>query len=165
MEYEQGWINWGDRRDRSPRAPEISSLGRDRGGPDIFTNGSFWLTLWCFLAVCFFHTLYGPFWRLGPFSVRAPKTWSPHRPPLRNSFLQAWIWGVGVLPALGDLPHSILYMGMSIQLVHVFCDMTCDKEKPLMWIYHEIGTRIRMPYLPPFSSFSKVCGRRRHLTG
>ena len=63
----------------SPRAPEISSLERDRRGPDIFIKWALLTDIVLFFlgSLLFLHTLCGPFWRLGPFSVRAPRSGPP----------------------------------------------------------------------------------------
>ena len=63
--------------DWSPGPQKFHLLGGAEGNP-VFLKCPFRLTLCYFLgSLLFLHTLCGPFWRLGPFSVRAPKAWSP----------------------------------------------------------------------------------------
>ena len=73
------WPGLGKPGDRPPRAPYFFRLLGGNEGPPIFLNlAQFWLTLCCFFRqfAIFAYTLWA-FWRLGPFSVRALKAWSP----------------------------------------------------------------------------------------
>ena len=85
----RGWRNRGD-RGTGPLGPlKFHILGGTEGDPIFLKMGPFDWHCVFLVSYIFLHTLCGPFWRLGPFSVGAPKACPPPPPPPRNSFLQA----------------------------------------------------------------------------
>ena len=72
-----GLARAGETGDRSPGPHKFYLLG-GTVGPPIFLKLALLTDIVLFLgSLLFLHTLCVPFWRLGPFSVRALKAWSP----------------------------------------------------------------------------------------